>query len=148
MVKSIPLVPVLLILLGPAVVGADDPTKKDADRIQGRWVVLAHMNNIGKPTDVEDVKKLKVTIEGRLLKLGDAKGEMRVLLKLDPGKSPKAVDLEIVGGKGTLPGIYELKGDMLKIAWNNDSKGERPKAFLTAPREGAGMLVLKRAKDR
>ena len=36
--------------------------------------------------------------------------------KLDPSKKPKAIDITQLSGKGeTIPGIYSIDGDTLKI---------------------------------
>src|ERR1700687_539987 len=131
------------LIFSVGIIGAGD-AKKDTERIQGNWTVVSHMNNLAKPTNIKDVKKLKVIIKGQTLKLSDDDVQMEMLFSLDPSKNPKAVDLELMKKKETLKGIYELDGDILKIAWTNNPKGERPKAFLTEPKEGAGMVVLKR----
>jgi uncharacterized protein (TIGR03067 family) len=90
---------------------------------------------------------MKVIIKGQTLTLSDGTVKMEIGFKLYPGKRPKAVDLELQGPKKhTVQGIYELEGDLLKIAWNNE--GDGPKAFPKEPKEGIGMIVLKRAKDK
>jgi uncharacterized protein (TIGR03067 family) len=120
--------------------------KKEQERLQGSWTVVSHMNNNRKSSD-EQVKKMKAVIEGRTLTLSGDKEKMEIGFKLHPSKRPKAMELELQDPKKhTIQGIYELEGDLLKIAWNN--QGEGPKAFPKEPKEGTGMIVLKRATDK
>jgi uncharacterized protein (TIGR03067 family) len=144
MIRKVLLIPALLIITS-GLRGAGD-AKKDGDSLQGNWIVISHMNNDSKSSD-EVVKKMKVTIKGQTLTISRGKEKMVADLKLYPGKQPKAVDLEFQEPKKqTIHGIYALEGDMLKIAWNN--KGEGPKTFPKEPKDGTGMIVLKKAKDK
>jgi uncharacterized protein (TIGR03067 family) len=81
-------------------------------------------------------------------------------LKLDPSKTPRALDLawdflhlpsadkkaaeelKKLNGK-TIPAIYSLEGDALRIFANPDAK-ERPKVF--PKKDGEGIIILKREK--
>src|SRR5262245_21084466 len=74
-------------------------------------------------------------------------------IKVDPSKSPATIDLridktiEIQGLQpklgATVPGIYKLEGDALKIFIGED-ENDRPKAF--PEKEKQGVLTLKRVK--
>jgi uncharacterized protein (TIGR03067 family) len=133
------------LVLSAGLSGAAD-AKKDEDKLQGTWMVVSHMNNDSKSSD-EDIKKMKVIIKGQLLTLQSEKGKLEIGFKLNPSKRPKAMELELQEPKKhTLQGIYELEGDLLKIAWNNE--GDALKAFPKEPKEGIGMIVLKRATDK
>jgi uncharacterized protein (TIGR03067 family) len=145
MAWKVPLI-LTLLFISAGVSGAGGASKEE-DTLQGAWSVVSHMNNDRK-SSVEDVKKMKVVIKGRTLTLsGGGDSKMEIGFKLDPSKSPKAIDLELKQGKKqTVHGIYELKGDLLKFAWNNS--GEAPKTFPKEPKEGTGMIVLKRATGK
>src|SRR5262245_51034428 len=73
-------------------------------------------------------------------KNGDRKTEMGTFV-FDPGKSPRAIDFTPKGGKKKL-GIYEIKGDQLRIAVAESGK-DRP-GDLTATK--TQVFTYKRAK--
>src|SRR5262249_37431977 len=76
-------------------------------------------------------------------------------IKLDPGKSPPAIDLrldkaiEIPGLQpklgATIPGIYRLEGDTLELFVGEDENA-RPKAF--PEKEKQGVVTLRRVKEQ
>ena len=62
---------------------------------------------------------------------------------VDPGKTPKTIDLKTEDGKPKDFGIYELKGDELKFAFRSFGK-DRPTDFLD---KGTEVYVWKKAKQ-
>jgi uncharacterized protein (TIGR03067 family) len=69
-------------------------------------------------------------------------------IKLDPAATPKAVNITYTGGllKGyTLPAIYEVDGDNLKVCFAWQSK-ERPTAFAGDPDGKTILVIYKREK--
>jgi uncharacterized protein (TIGR03067 family) len=110
----------------------NDSAKEESAKLQGTWVRI-YVDVDGKKTD--DGKKKSgeaVTLVVKGDKFGDD------TFKLDPTKNPKHIDLAIVDDKGKSipwPGIYELKGDELKVCFPYPFEGKldkiaiRPTAF-------------------
>jgi uncharacterized protein (TIGR03067 family) len=127
---------------------ADDPAKSDLDQLQGTWVLVA-METHGEAVDPEAFKGQTAEYEGNKLTLraGDAV-RRRGIVTLAPSRSPKAINTWDQDGPfedETVPGIYEIQGDTLKLCFARPGD-DRPKAFTT--KEGTGFLscVYKRRK--
>jgi len=121
------------ICAGPFVRGDEAASaKEDGRKMQGTWKpVTAELG--GKPFPDEVLKSMKLVLtDGKYaVTVGEQTDEGTV--KLDPAKSPRAMD--IVGGKGpnqgkTILAIYELKDTTLRICYDLSGK-ERPKEFKT-----------------
>jgi uncharacterized protein (TIGR03067 family) len=70
-------------------------------------------------------------------------------VKIDPSKKPKEIDitLHLKQGDRILLGIYEIKGDALKICYYSRNNGKRPIDFSTDDTTpGIGCITLSRAK--
>jgi uncharacterized protein (TIGR03067 family) len=130
----------LLAHLGEASQGEKD---KDADRLQGTWTGVS--GEIGGKAD-EKLAKLTMVIKKDMLSLTEDGGRPETMkFKLDPTKKPRAIDF-IVSPTEIIPGIYELKGDTLKICFEKQGKGGRPRTFATKAGTDLTLLVFKRAK--
>jgi len=135
--------PLALALTLPALgsLGAQ-PGKEDAKKIQGVWVMTAFEKDGNKvPAPAEF--KLKIGAD----KIEPVGQDDPADYKLGVAKGLGTID--IVGSKGaekgkTVKGIYELKGDELKICMPSGPEGERPTEFTS--KNGAGILYLKRDK--
>ena len=116
----------------------------DAKKLQGTWSVVAFEQN-GKKLSNDEVKIMKVVIEGSTLTIHDGKlMKAEAKFKLDPSKKPKQVDLTM--GKDDLFGIYELNGDNFRMCTRDD---KRPTEFTPKPKGTPAtttLLVLKRQK--
>jgi uncharacterized protein (TIGR03067 family) len=119
---------------------------KDKDALQGEWKVVSG-KNVGKPDpNVEaEIKGKPFVFKGDKL---TAKGECDYTI--DPAKTPKELDVVPTEGpeneKGkTFRAIYELKGDDLKITFNNLPDQARPKTF---DEDGTFAVVLRRVKGK
>lgn len=120
----------------------------DEEQIQGTWELVSALEN-GK--DNPDFKKgTRMTYRAKGVFTVKAGGETADgTYKLDPSKSPKWIDSSIGEGrdKDTFVGIYELKGDTLRICHNARGKKERPERFASEPNSPhLVLLVLKRVK--
>ena len=130
----------------------DDPIQKQLQNLQGTWTVVFSEQNGERRSDLEEVRKMRLTIKGETWTLdfhNNVKDQRAATMKLDPAQKPKAVDLAFTNGLPTgetIRAIYELKGDDLKFCFADESK-QRPKNFDS--KEGPGgrwLLVLKRQK--
>jgi uncharacterized protein (TIGR03067 family) len=138
---------VLWVVLAAAVpaLAADGP--KDEDAIQGVWTVVSR-EVIGKKTPADELKGGKIIIKDGTMTSDDGKKkEMVASYKLDPSKSPKAMDLtNATEDKLKSAAIYELDGDTLKICWSEKVPDQRPTKFTADADSGQTMIVLKREK--
>jgi uncharacterized protein (TIGR03067 family) len=129
-------------LLNVAVVRAGDA--EDLAAMKGTWSIVSAERD-GK--DVTDAT-VTMTFDG-VSKVAVKRGDKQIFdgtAKLDAAKSPKTIDVtqESEGDlKGrTIPGIYELDGDTLKVC----SGKERPTDFTAAAGSNRFLRVYKRAK--
>jgi uncharacterized protein (TIGR03067 family) len=130
------------LLLGADAVNAEET-------LQGTWTLSSGESN-GKALTKEQLKDGKlvikkdnysVTIEGAEAITGEQ--------KLDATAKPKTIDIKDSSGanKGkTCLGIYEVKGDELRVAFAAPGK-DRPTKFSTKADSGQWMHVWKRVKE-
>ena len=135
---------VLTVVCVGATVSARD--EKDEKAIQGTWTVTA-MTKDGKAAAAEDLKEVRVVIseDKVVLKFGDVEVG-KATLKLDTAK--KHFDMTPQDGDNkdkTQEGIYELKGDELKLCLPQPGT-DRPKEFKSTEGSKLTNIVLKRAK--
>jgi len=121
---------------------AADPAK---DELQGVWVAASGETN-GKPVPAKDVERIRFTFKGEKLLVRGARDEDKEeegTFKTDPKKSPRHLDITLKDK--TLHGIYEVKGDELKICFENGGKAEnRPTKFVTNKENEEVLMVFKR----
>jgi len=98
---------------------ADDKAEleKEVRKFQGAWTFESSETG-GKAIPPGELKGLIIIFEGdkHTIKMGDEMIQVGVQ-KLDPSKSPKAIDVTMTEGpnKGAVMlGIYEIDGDTLK----------------------------------
>ncbi|HYT89054.1 MAG TPA: TIGR03067 domain-containing protein [Gemmataceae bacterium] len=129
----------------------DGDSKKDLKQMEGTWKATMHEID-GKKTTEEEQKQadVKLVIKGGKYTVsfgGKVVGKGTV--KLDATKKPREVDAIATEGPGkdeTMKGIYELKGDEMRVCFAQPGK-ERPTEFRT--KEGTGQMLLgyKRIKE-
>ena len=127
----------------------EDAVKQEMKKLQGNWVRI-YVEADGKKSDdgkKEPGQAITLTING-----DKYDGET---FKLDPAKNPKHINVSTVDDKGkamTLPGIYELKGDVLKLCFpfpfegKFDKIGKRPTEFGSKPGGNDVLEVYQREK--
>jgi uncharacterized protein (TIGR03067 family) len=128
----------------------DAASRDEFKKLQGSWEI-EYQEVDGKKTEASEVKGRTICFSVNLFMLRQDKAMVQIgKLKVDPAKSPKTVNAFVEKGKQegeTLPGIYELNGDTLKICLNAD--GElRPKEFKSTPKSGNTFMVCKRVKNK
>jgi RNA polymerase sigma factor (sigma-70 family) len=138
---------VTLGLLGaavPLVLLAAEEKKADKELLQGTWDVVTTEKNFPNAR-IPDIKQL--VFDGEQMRADD---HVMGKFNLDPKQNPKHFDIIPDSGpksvKGMLfQGIYELKGDELKICTRAPGK-ERPTEFTGKEGSECMLIVLKRAK--
>ncbi len=131
---------VILGLLAAAFLTQANEKSSDLDRLQGTWVLVS-MEREGEVVPPEDLKGSTVMYEKDRVSLrAGASVRRRGIITLDPSRKLKAIntwDLDGPYEDQTVPGIYELDGDTLKLAFSRPGQ-ERPTRFST--REGGAIL--------
>src|SRR5262249_14444817 len=106
--------------------------------------VVTHEVNGKKAPD--DIRIKKVVISAGKIDLYE-KGKPDYPIKVDPTKTPKAIDVYIPGAmkfKAHVKGIYELKKDQLRICLPLSTEAGRPAKF--SSKDFRCLYVLRRAK--
>jgi uncharacterized protein (TIGR03067 family) len=135
---------------GESGIRADDKADidKEVRKFQGTWTIESSEAG-GTALPADQLKGLIVTFEGdkHTVKKGNEVIQVGTQ-KLDPSKSPKAIDVTMTEGpsKGAVMlGIYEFDGDTLKVCFDAAGK-KRPTQFKSAPGSETFVNVHKRLK--
>lgn len=139
----------LAVLMTAFLLGGGDPAKTDLDKLQGTWVLVS-MQTEGHDVAAEDFKDRTAVYEQNrvTLRAGDRVRRCGIVT-LDPGRKPKAINTWDQDGPyedQTVPGIYELDGDTLKLCFARPGQ-ERPKEFTTNSGTAFLVCVYKRHKN-
>ncbi len=110
----------------------------DYDKIEGTWR-LTRAEAGGKKVAAVKLGKQDIVIKGGKMQTPDQ--DDAVSFKLDPSQDPKAID--IYEGRNTIPGIYALDGDELKLCYERGAK-MRPTKFATQSGSRLIVYVFKR----
>jgi uncharacterized protein (TIGR03067 family) len=139
----------LLVVATPGLCASDkDSGEGDLAKLQGQWVVvsLEHRGHVAEPADFEG--QSSVYEKNRWTwKVGD-KVMRRGIITLNSTRSPKAINTWDSDGPHedeTVPGIYQLDGDTLKLCFAMPGE-KRPTEFTTKSGTGAILVVYKRKK--
>jgi uncharacterized protein (TIGR03067 family) len=124
---------------------AEGKDKKTDDPLTGTWKVTSLVFG---GQEVEQAKGTVQTFkDGKLIRKTQM-GEQTSKYKIDTSKKPATIDLTAMGGRQdgmTRKGIFEVKGDELKICLAFMPDGDRPTKF-DGSAEGYALLTLKRDK--
>lgn len=135
------------LLIGP--LNFKDEAQREHEKIQGTWKVVSAQDSGRKAPD-EVIKNLKWIITKDTITYKFGVKNTALSFVLDPSKNPKWIDLtEVVEGEKVKPslGIYELKGDDLKICYPEAGNVERSTAFESkADSVNDIFIILKREK--
>jgi uncharacterized protein (TIGR03067 family) len=134
-----------------AVSSEGDAAKGELEKMKGNWTLVSTEGS-GKKRTAADFKEFsrKVTGNTYAVTIETEEGVQTIgikILKLDPSKSPKAIDVEMTDGaaKGkTFRGIYKFEDDTQVICLAVPDK-DRPAKF--DPKEGT-VTVWKRDKEK
>jgi uncharacterized protein (TIGR03067 family) len=132
-----------LLLVNAPAPDPETPGEKDQKLIQGTWLLVTAEEN-GKPSG-KDTKGVKLIVKDDTLKIVEPGGkeEPTLKFKLDASKKPRHIDL-IVRPEGTLPGIYSVTAEELKICFMKGEKGPRPTEL--SSKGGFTLLTFKKMK--
>ena len=124
----------------------DDLAKKDLEKFQGKWSLISAERN-GKKTPEEEVKKIKLTIQGNKFVLRkDGVIVSEGTMTLDARKKPRTIDETITAGPNKnkiFSAIYEIVDEQHKICFSGAGK-KRPTAFSSS--NGQLLQVWRRDK--
>jgi len=146
---------ILLLALASPAPGApsDAPAVRDLRNIQGTWVLVAEQWN-GKKSSRADLQKDGkyyihfVIARDKITRKESGKVRDQSSFVLGPGQNPKTIDLVALPRRpkaGSVPGIYFLEGDTLKICLASEGK-PRPVRFRAKAGSEHKLFVLKRKK--
>ena len=138
---------VLLLLGGVCFLDAGQG-ETDLDKLQGVWQLVSLVEK-GKEIPAAETDVLEVTIAKDKFSMSE-KGKVAVeyTIKLDPTKTPKAIDFTHEGGENkgkTEPGIYTFEKGQLRLILDEDRKG-RPTVFEGKETASYSVMVLKKGK--
>jgi uncharacterized protein (TIGR03067 family) len=138
---------VLTMLALVAVAAGQDPEPPDPDsdvkKLEGKWEIVKLTSGRGTDAAVAGKGYSMTFAKGKVTVKTNAPMEMVGTFKLDPKKKPPHIDVTYEKDKRTLEGIYELKGEELRITFG--PKGSRPKDFASAT---TGVRTLKREEKK
>jgi uncharacterized protein (TIGR03067 family) len=138
------------VFLPAFVMGASPAAPDDKASLQGVWIAES-MEADGKPAPAEALKRMRFTFKGdKLLVRGNFADdrEEECSYGIDATKSPKHLDFTPPKEKEPILGIYEIKGDDLKLCLRHGgSSAGRPTEFSAKPDSELILFVFKRAKS-
>jgi len=127
----------------------------DAKAIQGPWEITELIVG-GKKVPEKDVKGMRFVFEKDKLTIVPPASDNGIVekrtfsVKLDAKAKPAGVELTALDGenKGKVsPGIYEIKGEVLRWCQSDDPKAmDRPKEFASPEKTSFYLFTFKRAK--
>jgi uncharacterized protein (TIGR03067 family) len=125
-----------------------EAARKDLDQLQGTWTIVS-MEREGEAAATEELEGLTCVYENDLFTLKKNDQPRRLgIITLDASRSPKAINTWDLNGPytdATVPGIYELKGDTLRLCFSRPGAG-RPTEFSTKSGGGLLLVVYKKAR--
>jgi uncharacterized protein (TIGR03067 family) len=134
----------VVIGLGAAMAGESD-AKQALTKLQGTWAVEKAADNYEKVLVIKEetgaLTNTLTTDTGRIT------STFNFTLKLNPEKNPSQIDLlgtALDQGEAKIYlGIYSLKGDTLKLRWNQPGKA-RPAGFSSKADHGTELIFKKK----
>ena len=128
--------------------GGQEAGDKELKKLQGTWKFTAQVMD-GKERPADELKDLKITFAGDKFTVREGDKVVQAgTHKFNVAKKPIQVDAQITEGEGkgsTMLGIYEMKGDMVKVCFDPQGK-ERPTSFTA--KEGQFSAVIQREKKK
>jgi len=139
----------MLATSGTLLRGGGKEGDKELKKIQGTWkFILQEMD--GKERPKEELTKLTITFAGDKWSVRvEDKVVQAGTHQLDGTKKPGQIDAVVTEGEdkgSTMLGIYELKGDKMKVCFDPKGK-QRPTSFTSKTGQFAAVLEREKKKD-
>src|SRR5262245_48199095 len=142
-----------MLLIALALWGSPNPTSQDTEEakgLEGKWVLAeGRANGENLPGGVRGHVRL-IVIADEMILYTDRGHNSRFVYRLNTKATPNIVDLVGIDGKDkdkNLLGVYELKGDRLKVCRTLNAKIERPKEFTAEAGSKCVIEEWRREKD-
>jgi uncharacterized protein (TIGR03067 family) len=123
--------------------------RKDKERMQGTWKVIAAESK-GEKVPAKELSDLFLIFEDDTIQVQeDKKKQDRYTYRLMPDRKPKEIDFAYTKGpkKGrTDRAIYLFQGDRITFCIQEDEGQPRPKEFNTEPNTALFLVVLERVR--
>jgi uncharacterized protein (TIGR03067 family) len=140
-----------MLFLGPLLTfqvpqGPSATAAEEIKKLEGRWTVVAQEYD-GERTPEFLLPFVKIAVKGSRLFQTSGDETYEYAMAVDPQKTPKQMNFTFTDGAGkreTIPAIYELEGDKLKIC--ACFKGEERPTDFSAKKEGQCLWICERAK--
>jgi uncharacterized protein (TIGR03067 family) len=146
--KCLCVVAVAFFVASSTLLGGEETGKDVLKKIQGTWKFVSKEMD-GKKAPADEVAKLKITfVDDKWAVRHDDKVVQAGTHKFDPSKKPGQVDAMVTEGEGKgskMLGIYELKGDTMKVCFDPKGK-DRPTTFTA--KEGQFAATVQREKKK
>ena len=124
----------------------EELAKKDLDKLQGTYIMAA-LEVDGKLVGEKRLEGTTLTIKGDKYIVKTKNVTTETVLRLDPTKDPKEVDMVFVEGANkdkAGKGIYKIEGDTFKLCRALELDKDRPREFGTWPNSGVFLVTWKR----
>jgi uncharacterized protein (TIGR03067 family) len=120
---------------------AGEAPKKGPAELQGSWKLLS-LEADGKARDVSEGQPFWVIRGNQVLRAG----KKLAVLTADPKATPRTIDLQFLRPRRAYEGVYEVKGDTLKVCVNVQADGvkDRPLKLSTKGQPPWRMLVFEK----
>jgi uncharacterized protein (TIGR03067 family) len=129
--------------------GEPEATRKDRDRLQGKWKVIAAQSK-GEKVATKDLADLFLVFEDDGIQVVEnKKTQVKYTYRLHAQDKPKQIDFTYTTGpkKGrTDRGIYRFQGERLTFCIQEDGAQPRPTEFATAADTALFLIVLERVQ--
>jgi len=126
--------------------GGDDQVKDELKRHQGTWITTSSIFD-GQSASPEIVRSIKrIVTDDHVVWERDGKRFAGTKIELDPGRSPKTIDVIPDGGPNRgehIRGIYNLDGDTITICMAGPAQ-PRPKEFKAEKGSGCSLRTFER----
>jgi uncharacterized protein (TIGR03067 family) len=131
----------------------DDAVKAAKAKLKGSWSLVS-LEESGKKQPFPEGAKMSLVFQDDKVVMqsafGDKKDSKEATYVIDPTKKPATIDITPSDGpeKGkTMPAIYVIEKDELKICGAQKPDQDRPKEFVTKEGSKSVLMTFKREKQ-